>query len=131
MRDICSWCRQCRPQSKLKKCIRCLDIRYCSRKCQKKAWVNGHKKTCMPHPEAENFLDKRVLKSDKAFARWVDTWRSILLQYAVFALDLANHPFGYNMTKVVIIWIAEPGDPPRGSVATQPLRHGMDSIRAW
>ncbi|TFK62098.1 hypothetical protein BDN72DRAFT_849028 [Pluteus cervinus] len=109
----CYWCGKSLPHSELKRCVRCLNVCYCSRECQKDAWVNGHKKSCTPHPDpgaGKNSIGWRELEIDKALTRWLDIWRPMLSHVALVALDLSNHPANRNETHLVIIWVvARPG----------------------
>lgn len=41
-----SKCMMCETKGKMKQCPCCLKVRYCSAACQKKHWVEGHKKEC-------------------------------------------------------------------------------------
>ncbi|TFK62102.1 hypothetical protein BDN72DRAFT_849035 [Pluteus cervinus] len=84
------------PQSVLKRCSRCLLVRYCSRECQKVAWVNGHNKSCKPRAQLT-----------KALGRWMDIWRVVLCHFAGVSLDLSNHPADYNATHMMVIWITK------------------------
>jgi len=45
--DTSSLCDECLIESEdLKRCTQCKEVRYCSKKCQLKAWKSGHKVCC-------------------------------------------------------------------------------------
>ncbi|TFK62104.1 hypothetical protein BDN72DRAFT_849037 [Pluteus cervinus] len=107
----CYSCGKNFAYSQLKRCSRCLLVRYCSRECQKTAWTNGHNKSCKPHPQGENQNAKKYsddwfnLEVDKVLSRWLDVWRSVLCHFAMVSLDLANHPADYNATHMMVLWL--------------------------
>lgn len=42
----CDTCKKRAPYTKMKKCSRCRKATYCSEKCQRQDWMNGHKAKC-------------------------------------------------------------------------------------
>jgi len=44
--DVCDHCGTFSSRTELKRCAKCRVARNCDQKCQKKAWLNGHKKVC-------------------------------------------------------------------------------------
>ncbi|TFK62099.1 hypothetical protein BDN72DRAFT_849029 [Pluteus cervinus] len=124
----CAWCNKSLPQAELKRCVQCLAVCYCSRECQKNAWVNGHKKSCTPRPKLgaeKDTSDWGELDTDKALTRWLDTWRSSFCHFAVTALDLANHPANYNATHAPVIWVTERVDAENSPQRYKILRGGI------
>ena len=44
--DNTKHCQACRPRNMFQICAGCQSAYYCDAKCQKQAWVGGHKKEC-------------------------------------------------------------------------------------
>ena len=66
-------CSHCGATStKLKRCLRCMQVSYCGAECQRAAWKVGHKKTCVKQMSYMDILDKLGV-ADKAC-----DWRGVL-----------------------------------------------------
>jgi len=44
--SVCDECLVEFPEEDLKRCTQCKEVRYCGKKCQSRAWKNGHKVCC-------------------------------------------------------------------------------------
>lgn len=70
--------------------------RYCSRECQKAAWV-AHKPHCV-NIEAEKQKDNTYIDTYITVRAWADAWVESMEAYSLFAANLANQPENYLQT---------------------------------
>lgn len=50
-------CDECGAIAELSACARCHTVAFCSRRCQKRNWKNGHKEVCTPPPDCPICLE--------------------------------------------------------------------------
>ncbi|KAF7294316.1 hypothetical protein HMN09_01160600 [Mycena chlorophos] len=90
-------CYNCQKdnQPNLRRCARCQIARYCSPECQKQHWKTTHKALCFDRKERfssspSGSPDATLDQQMKDFAKWMEKWQEPVLDWALFAANLAN-----------------------------------------
>ncbi|KAL4254243.1 MYND-type zinc finger protein samB [Abortiporus biennis] len=128
--ERCSYCFKHVGKANLKKCSRCLMVRYCSKDCQRAAW-KSHKDRCKTGGKHQEMMEKdeELRLWDKELTEWLSYWRRTLQSYSLMSMDLPNSPDDKLATHCMVLQLEYRENPPSPALRYS-LVHGDVMSRA-
>ncbi|KIJ67777.1 hypothetical protein HYDPIDRAFT_107272 [Hydnomerulius pinastri MD-312] len=111
----CMYCNKNVGRDKVKTCARCRLVRYCSKECQVASWKT-HKLRCSTSLRDSLAKDPEGNALNTQLSKWINNWRDQLHTWALWAMDLTNHPPDRLATHLIAIELERHPNPPNQSL---------------
>ncbi|RDB25158.1 hypothetical protein Hypma_007661 [Hypsizygus marmoreus] len=101
-RGRCSYCHASVGRKNVKTCGECRNVRYCSKRCQAKAWPD-HKKCCTGDVRQAVAGDPVGTALLEGLTKWTNDWRDALQSWSLWAMNLHNYPEDRLATHIFVV----------------------------